>query len=142
VQERLAGQALDLIAMTLTERTSAHVCQGAHRTVLVVRMRGFVEQHLHRDDLNGALIADAFRMSARSVRDIFAADRTTPGRYILARRLERARVLLADPAQHRRTISDIAYAVGFVELPHFSRSFRAAYGRSPREARGMTESES
>jgi AraC-like DNA-binding protein len=142
VQERLAGQALDLIAMALTEHTQAHVSQGAHRTVLAVRMRSFVEQHLPKADLNGALIAGAFRMSARSVRDVFAADGTTPGRYILTRRLERARVLLADPAQHRRTISDIAYAVGFADLPHFNRSFRAAYGRSPREARGMTENES
>jgi AraC-like DNA-binding protein len=80
-------------------------------------------------------------MSTRSVRDVFAAYGTTPGRYILGRRLERAHVLLGDPAQHRRAISDIAYAVGFADLPYFSRSFRAAYGRSPREARGMTDNE-
>ncbi len=137
VQERLAGQALDLIAMALTEHAPARAGQSAHRTVLAVRMRSFVEQHLHRDDLNGTLIAGVFRMSARSVRDVFARQGTTPGRYILARRLERARVLLTDPAQHRRTISEIAYAAGFTDLPHFSRSFRAAFGHSASEARGM-----
>jgi AraC-like DNA-binding protein len=69
------------------------------------------------------------------VRDVFAAQGTTPGRYILARRLQRARVRLTDPTQKRRAISDIAYAAGFSDLSYFSRSFRAAYGHSPREAR-------
>lgn len=137
-QERLAGQALDLIAMALTEHAPTRARQGGHRTVLAVRMHSFVEQHLHRADLNGTAIAGAFRMSARSVRDVFAAQGTTPGRYILARRLKRARVLLADPAQRRRTIGEIAYAVGFADLPHFSRSFRVAFGHSPREAREAT----
>ena len=137
VQERLAGQVLDLIAMALTEHVPARASQSAYRTVLATRMRGFVEQHLHRADLDGAAIAGAFRVSARSVRDVFAADGTTPGRYILARRLERARTLLADPAQHRRAIGEIAHAAGFADPAHFSRSFRAAFGQSPREAREM-----
>jgi AraC-like DNA-binding protein len=139
VQERLAGQALDLIAMALTEHAPAQACQGAHRTVLSVRMRSFVEQHLTEADLSGAAIANAFGMSARSVRDVFAAQGTTPGRHILARRLQRARIQLTDPTQQRRAIGDIAYAAGFSDLSHFSRSFRAAYGRSPREARQMAE---
>ena len=135
VQERLAGQALDLIAMALTEHVPARASQGAYRTALAARMRNFVEQHLHRADLDGAMIADAFGMSARSVRDVFAAQRTTPGRYILARRLERARILLVEQAQHRRPVGEIAYATGFSDLSHFSRSFRTAFGQSPREAR-------
>jgi len=135
VQERLAGQALDLIATALAEHASGCPRQGTHRAVLAARMRSFVEEHLHRADLDGAVIADAFRMSARSVRDVFAAQGTTPSRYILARRLERARALLADPARHRRNVGEIAYAVGFSDLPYFSRSFRAAFGHSPREAR-------
>jgi hypothetical protein len=35
-----------------------------------MRMCGFVEQHLHRADLNGTAIAGGFRMSSRSVRDV------------------------------------------------------------------------
>ncbi len=68
VQERLAGQALDLIATALTEQASGCPSQGTHRAVLAVRMRSFVEEHLDRADLDGAIIAGAFRMSARSVR--------------------------------------------------------------------------
>jgi AraC-like DNA-binding protein len=140
VHERLAGQALDLIAMALMQHAPALVSQGAHRTMLAVRMRSFIEQHLHRADLDGSLIAEAFRMSPRSVRDVFAAHGTTPGRYILARRLDRARVLLSDPTQHRRAIADIAYAAGLSDQSYFSHSFRRAYGHSPREAREMAGS--
>lgn len=137
VQERLAGQALDLIAMALSEHAPARASQGAYRTVLAARMRGFIEQNLHRADLDGVAIAGAFRVSARSVRDVFAADDTTPGRYILARRLERARTLLADSAQRQRAIGEIAHAAGLTDPAHFSRSFRAAFGQSPREAREL-----
>lgn len=137
VQEQLAGQALDLLTMALAEHVPARASQSAYRTALAARMRGFVEQHLHRADLDGAAIAGAFRVSARSVRDVFAVEGTTPGRYILARRLERARTLLADPAQHQRAVSEIADAAGFADPAHFSRSFRAAFGQSPREAREM-----
>lgn len=65
VQEQLAGQALDLIATALAEHASGCPSQGTHRAVLAARMRSFVEEHLHRADLDGAVIADAFRMSAR-----------------------------------------------------------------------------
>jgi AraC-like DNA-binding protein len=139
VQERLAGQALDLIALALTQHAPAQAHQGAHRTLLGVRMRSFIEQHLHQADLNGTLIAAAFRMSARSVREVFASHGSTPGRYILARRLERARLLLADPDNHWRGISEIGYAAGFADASHFSRSFRSAFGHSPREVRELAK---
>lgn len=139
VLERLAGQALDLVAMTLAEQAAIRVSEGAYRTALAARMRGFIEQNLHRADLDGTMIAGAFGMSSRSVRDVFAAQGTTPSRYILVRRLERARILIVEPAQHRRTIGEIAYAAGFSDLSYFSRSFRAAFGQSPREAREILE---
>lgn len=123
--------------MALTEHAPARARQGAYRTMLAARMRDFVEQHLHRADLDSATIADAFQVSARSVRDVFAANGTTPGRYMLARRLERARTLLLNPAQHQRAIGEIAYAAGFADQAHFSRSFRAAFEQSPSEARDI-----
>lgn len=54
---------------------------------------------------------------------------TSPMRYLLRLRLERARAaLLAEP--HRR-VSEIAYATGFNSLSYFSRRFREAYGAVP-----------
>ena len=137
--ERLAEQALDLVAMALAEQAPTRVSEGAYRSALATRMRSFIEQNLHRADLDGTMIAGAFGMSPRSVRNVFAAQGTTPGGYILMRRLKRARILLVEPAQHRRLIGEIAYAAGFSDLSYFSRSFRAAFGQSPREAREIAK---
>ena len=42
---------------------------------------------------------------------------------------------LCDPALAARSISEIAVAWGFNDAAHFSRAFRARFGRSPRELR-------
>ena len=49
-------------------------------------------------------------------------------------RLARINQILSDPTETRR-IFEIAHAHGFVSEAHFSREFRRAFGRSPREAR-------
>jgi transcriptional regulator GlxA family with amidase domain len=46
---------------------------------------------------------------------------------------------LTDPAMRHRSISEIAFAAGFNDLSHFSRSYRARYGLLPRETRGSLE---
>lgn len=47
-------------------------------------------------------------------------------------RIEHAKTLLADPA---RRINDIAGAVGFAEVAHFSRNFKKLIGKTPMEYR-------
>jgi len=51
------------------------------------------------------------------------------------RRLDATRRDLCDPALAARSISEIAFAWGFNDAAHFSRAFRARFGRSPRELR-------
>ncbi|MEZ5653153.1 MAG: helix-turn-helix domain-containing protein [Burkholderiaceae bacterium] len=50
-------------------------------------------------------------------------------------RLDACRRALADPTQALRSISEIAFAFGFNDAAHFSRSFRARFDCSPREFR-------
>jgi transcriptional regulator GlxA family with amidase domain len=56
----------------------------------------------------------------------------TPHRYVMSRRLERARQLLGESAL---PIAEIALATGFADQSHLSRSFRALFGVSPRAYR-------
>jgi AraC-like DNA-binding protein len=56
----------------------------------------------------------------------------TPHQYLIRSRLRRAARLLADEA---RSISDIAFDVGFGDLSNFVRTFRRAAGVSPRRFR-------
>jgi len=60
--------------------------------------------------------------------------------YIQARRLARARAVLAQPGGKPR-IGDVAFAHGFTSEAHFARSFRRAFGHSPSEARAAAQPE-
>jgi AraC family transcriptional regulator len=56
----------------------------------------------------------------------------TPHQYLVRCRLRHAARLLADPA---RSITDVAFDVGFADLSNFVRTFRRAAGVSPRAFR-------
>ena len=47
-------------------------------------------------------------------------------------RVQKAKELLADPS---RKVSDVAYAVGYTDVAHFSRSFKKVTGKTPMEYR-------
>jgi len=64
---------------------------------------------------------------ARSFKDAFG---TPPHRYLLTRRLERAKALLRIDAS---TVKDIAAETGFMSTGQFSRTFRQYVGVSPTE---------
>ena len=66
---------------------------------------------------------------ARSFRDAFGAP---PHRYLLTRRIERAKALLRDTDM---PITDIAFETGWNSLGTFGRTFRDIVGESPGEVR-------
>ena len=66
---------------------------------------------------------------ARSFRDAFGVP---PHRYLLTRRIERAKALLRDTDQ---PITDIAFQTGWKSLGTFGRIFRDITGESPGELR-------
>lgn len=51
--------------------------------------------------------------------------------YVNGRRIEAAKVALADPEQALKSVSTIAYDLGFASLGPFNRAFRAATGVTP-----------
>lgn len=53
---------------------------------------------------------------------------TTPGKWLLERRLTQAHMLLRNS---KKSVSDAAYDSGFENISHFSRAFRARFGASP-----------
>ena len=66
---------------------------------------------------------------ARSFRDAFGVP---PHRYLLTRRIERAKALLRDTEM---SITDIAFQTGWKSLGTFGRIFRDITGQSPGELR-------
>ncbi|MBW0114862.1 helix-turn-helix domain-containing protein [Pseudonocardia abyssalis] len=102
------------------------------RPALRASMDRFIEQHL-LDAVTPTSIASAHGVSIRTVNRVFNATGQTVGEVIRVRRLARAR---DDLTKTDRPISVIAHRWGFSDISHFSRTFKARYGRSPSDYRG------
>jgi AraC family transcriptional regulator, positive regulator of tynA and feaB len=116
---------------------SRHV-EVEETSVMATRLRAikqFIDRQLHDSDLRPADIAAHFGISARYLRLIFESDRETLSIYLLRRRLEECARLLRDPAWHCRTITEIAFRVGFNNATHFGCAFKKQYGVTPRDYR-------
>lgn len=89
----------------------------------------------HLDDpLAASEIASALGISGRQLERLFGKYlNTTPKRYYMEMRLERARHLLV---QTEMSVVDVATACGFESPGHFSRVYRGAFGVTPMMQRG------
>ncbi|WP_333685014.1 GlxA family transcriptional regulator [Pontibaca methylaminivorans] len=92
-------------------------------------MRGALEE-----PVSPAAIAQDLGISVRQLERLFGRYfNTSPGRYYMELRLDRARHLLL---QTEMSISEIAVASGFQSLGHFSRLYRKSFGTTPSAQRG------
>jgi len=128
----LVGVTLDMLAAAMT-RSKESVCV-APRTTLFARVRAYIDRRLDEPDLFPANIAAAHHISLRYLHFIFNERGLTVGGWIRMRRLDQCRAALTD-RRRDRSITEIALNWGFSDAAHFSRSFRAAFGTSPREYR-------
>lgn len=132
---KIAEQALDLVALAYSAETHAGVTLSSPRAAALTMLKAAIESRLHDPDLKPVTAAAAAGISVRYANALMAQENTALEAYIIARRLERCRRALDDPAQARRTISDIAFSWGFSDLSHFGRRFKAEYGCAPGEYR-------
>lgn len=105
---------------------------GTARSALRPAMDRFIDRHLLDEAIAPAAIAAAHGVSVRTVNRIFQASGQTVSEVVRIRRLARAREELAGSD---RPVATIAYRWGFSDTSHFSRSFKARYGLSPRDYR-------
>lgn len=85
------------------------------------------------EPLTAVELAQLAGLSLRQIQRMFHETLgTTPTKYYLRLRLQRARALLT---QSSMSVTQIAVACGFQSACHFSKSYRSLYGRSPRSER-------
>ncbi|MFB7499272.1 helix-turn-helix domain-containing protein [Streptomyces sp. NPDC056161] len=133
----LASVTMDLFASVLARHLEADAPASpwSGDRALQVRIRDFIQRHLTDPSLSPETVAVAHGISIRQLYRVFSDEDTGVAGWIRQRRLERCRRDLADSAQLSRSIQAIASRWGFPDPAHFSRTFRAAYGMSPRDFR-------
>jgi AraC-like DNA-binding protein len=97
----------------------------------------FIEQNLHKK-IAQAEVADKCGLSAFQLSRLFRKlTGNTFQHYLLKRRIDEARRLLANP---RVSVTDVCYSVGFRDLSYFTRSFQRHVGQCPSSYRkGLAE---
>jgi AraC family transcriptional regulator, positive regulator of tynA and feaB len=99
------------------------------------QVRRYVREHLADPALCAEMIGKGVGLSTSYLFELFADEDITLMRWVRSERLARCRRELADPTLRYRSIAHIAQAWGFGDMTHFGRSFREAYGLSPRSWR-------
>jgi AraC-like DNA-binding protein len=128
VAKRLSNAIVDLVASVCDlERDAIPAAQASGPLERVMR---FARANLDDPELGPEALAAAGRMSVRSLNRLFGALGATPMRWIWSERLEASRVALLQGDV--RSVTDAAFAHGFSDLGHFSRSFKRTFGISPR----------
>lgn len=135
-REMIKDQTLDLVALSLAqaqERPRPYLSSA--RACALLNVRAAIEARLTDPSLDAETVAAAAGVSVRYANALLAQEDTSIVRLIQSRRLERCHRALQDPLQAHRTVSEIASAWAFVDMTHFGRRFKAAYGILPSELR-------
>ncbi|MFC2253726.1 helix-turn-helix transcriptional regulator [Labrys portucalensis] len=99
-----------------------------------------IEAHLDDQALNASQIALRHGISTRYLQKLFEGEGETFSEFVLQRRLDRAMRRLQSPDERKRSISEIAFDVGFGDLSYFNRTFRRRFDTSPRLVRAKHRS--
>jgi acetamidase/formamidase/AraC-like DNA-binding protein len=134
----------ETVAQGLADLLCTFTCQlvapardggSSTRAAAVNRICQMIERELADPELTPARVAQNEGISERYLQKLFEGVGDNFSHYLRERRLQRAWTDLANPLEAHYTISEIAYRYGFGDSAHFSRTFRARFGLSPREFR-------
>ncbi|MGV9386679.1 helix-turn-helix domain-containing protein [Nonomuraea sp. NPDC003707] len=138
--QRLGMVLVDLVAACFSSllESEQDPRSSSQREALGLRLRAYIQRHLHDPELSPRTVAAANYISVSYLHRLFQEQGDTVSAWIRDQRLGRIRRDLADAALADVPIHEIAARWGFGRPGDFSRAFRTAYGVSPREFRSGT----
>jgi AraC-like DNA-binding protein len=130
----------DLVALAIgaTRDASELARDRGLRAARLNAAQGDIVRRLEEEALTIADVAGRLGVTPRYLQRLFEAEGTTFTEYVMQQRLARAYRMLADPRFLNRTVTAIAFEVGFGNLSYFNRLFRRHYGATPSDVRAVT----
>ena len=100
----------------------------------VTRAKQFAQEHL-TEPINLRQVAAVMHTDSRYFHRVFReATGLAFAGYVSRLRVEKAKILLADPSLH---LAQVAHGAGFTSVPRFSTVFRKSVGKSPAKYRAL-----
>jgi AraC-like DNA-binding protein len=131
--EMFAEHTIDLVTQAIAEIQSggAPPPPDAWHAAMFLRACRMIAREFGDPDLRPLRIARALHISTRTLDRIFAEQGESVMQRIFEERVGRTATLLASPAAAHRSITEIAFACGFHDSAHFTRTFAARMGMTP-----------
>ena len=133
---RLGEQFMDILALAISaepdRRPPAEACVQSGRLLLV---RNYIDEHLSDPNLSLGDIAKKNGISLRTLHQLFHPMGMSASEWLRTRRLQRSYDLLSSPQHETKSITEIAYSIGFNSSSHFSNLFRTHFGLRPSDVR-------
>ncbi len=116
--------------MSLTKCVAGEEPMQSVEAELVQQLQKWIEKRLDQTNITVDDLAEQVNMSTRSLqRTLKLNTGYAPSEFIREVRLSAAQILLE--TKQKRTISEVAYAVGFSSPSYFSRQYKKRFGTSP-----------
>ncbi len=126
-------QLIELLALAVESNSSAaSSCETSVRLAHLQRINAAISSRYAEPDIAPGDVAAACGISVRYLHDLCRSDGASFRDKLRRVRLNVVQKALRNTAQ-RRTITEIALAAGFSDLSSFSRTYRQAFGETPRE---------
>jgi len=136
-REQLGEQFMDVLALALTgEPDKQPADENSVQRARLRSVKAYIEANLSDPNLSLAMIAKQNGISLRYLHQLFRLTDMSVSEWLRLRRLQRCSDLLASPRNANRSITEIAYSMGFSSSSHFSNLFRAQFNVRPSDVRG------
>jgi len=134
----LADRQIRELLAQIINPASDLVRSGGYGGIKAARLQavlGEIALHICKPGLSADHVGRRLGLSGRYVQQLMEGVGFTFSTYVRDLRLDRARQMLRDPRLAHQRITDICAMVGFADLSYFNRSFRARFGKTPRDTR-------
>jgi AraC-like DNA-binding protein len=128
---------LAALAIDASPNTRAHA-SGAVAAARLTRALADIAERFTAPDLDVKSIARRQGISPRYLQRLLEQSGMSFTERVNELRLQKALALLTSPRERERAISGIAIEVGFSDISHFNRLFRARFGDTPRGVRASS----